>query len=106
MKGKFRKLSLTSIPYILGIFVLANAHAEPASENKKEYKNIEQMLVSIHWEKKQIESMIDKMIISGRISSEEGKEAKNSIANIQDSDLEKIKTKLIAEVKAKKNIDP
>ena len=105
MKARYGKYSVIFILFIIGVLGIFNAEAESLNENNTEYKNIEQMLVAIHWEKKQIESMIDKMISSGRISSDEGKEAKNSMANIQEKDLEKLKIKLIAEVKAKENLE-
>lgn len=70
-----------------------------------EYKNMEQMMGSIRLEKKQVESMLDKMVISGRISAEEGSKAKREIASMKDDDLENLKTRAIAEVKTRKLLD-
>jgi polyhydroxyalkanoate synthesis regulator phasin len=70
-----------------------------------EYKNMEQMMGSIRLEKKQVESMLDKMVISGRISAEEGSKAKREIASMKDNDLENLKTRAIAEVKSRRLLD-
>jgi energy-converting hydrogenase Eha subunit H len=70
-----------------------------------EYKNMEQMMGSIRLEKKQVESMLDKMAISGRISAEEGSKAKREIASMKDNDLENLKTRAIAEVKSRRLLD-
>lgn len=80
--------------------VLTNTFATEQSE--AEYKTMEQMMGSIRLEKKQIEGMLDKMIVSGRISREEGTKAKREIASIKESDLELIKTRAIAEIKSKR----
>lgn len=70
-----------------------------------EYKNMEQMMGSIRLEKKQVESMLEKMVISGRISVEEGAKAKRALASMKENDLENLKTQAIAEVKSKKLLD-
>lgn len=70
-----------------------------------EYKNMEQMMGSIRLEKKQVESMLEKMVVSGRISVEEGAKAKRALASMKENDLENLKTQAIAEVKSKKLLD-
>jgi len=75
------------------------------AQDEIEYKNMEQMLGSIRLEKKQIESMIDMMIASGRLSKAEGNEARRSIASIKEDDLENMKSRLIAEAKSRKDLD-
>jgi len=88
--------------------LLAASSLTPISESwadELEYKNMEQMMGSIRLEKKQIEGMLDKMIVSGRISSEEGVEAKRAIASMKENDLENLKSMAIAEVKSKKMLD-
>lgn len=70
-----------------------------------EYTNMEQMMGAIRLEKKQVESMLDKMVVSGRISAEEGGQAKRALASMKDNDLENLKTQAIAEVKSKKLLD-
>jgi hypothetical protein len=66
-----------------------------------EYKNMEQMMGAIRLEKKQVESILNKMIDSGRISAEEGGKAKREIASIKDNDLENLKIQAIALIKSK-----
>ncbi len=70
-----------------------------------EYNNLDQMTGSIRLEKKQVESMLDKLILSGRLSIEEGNKAKREIASLKDNDLENIKKTAIAEVIRKKDLD-
>lgn len=63
---------------------------------------MEQMIGSIRLEKKQIESMINKMIASGRLSPEEGSKAKREVASVKETDMEDLKKLAIAEVRNKK----
>jgi hypothetical protein len=49
--------------------------------------------------------MLDKMVISGRISAEEVSKAKREIASMKDNDLENLKTRAIAEVKSRRLLD-
>ena len=77
-----------------------------ASENPEtEYKNMDQMMASIHLEKKQVESMLDKMVDSGRITAEDSVNAKREIASMKDSDLENLKTQAIAAIKNNRSVD-
>ena len=70
-----------------------------------EYRNMEQMMGSIKLEKKQVESMVEKLAQSGRISKEDASKAKREIASLSDNDLENLKNKAVAEVKSKKLLD-
>jgi len=70
-----------------------------------EYKNMEQMMGAIRLEKKQVESMVDKMVASGRINAEDAAKAKRELASMNDNDLENLKNKAIAEVKDKRLLD-
>lgn len=89
--------------YPLLTFLLAVSFTYSAlASNEEEYKNMEQMMGAIHLEKKQVESMIDKMVAIGRISPEEGMNAKREIAGMKDSDLENLKMRAIAEIKNRK----
>ena len=99
MKSKlFTLLSLS--------FVMCFSHsALSADQVENEYKNMEQMLGAIRLEKKQVEGMLDKMVISGRITAEESSKAKREIASMKDDDLDNLKTRAIAEVKSKKLLD-
>lgn len=73
--------------------------------DEMEYKNMEQMMGSIRLEKRQIESMLDRMMESGRISSDEGAQAKRALASMKENDLENLKSKAIAEVKTQNLLD-
>lgn len=91
----------------LGLVVLglsANTYVY-AEDDGGEYKNMEQMMGSIKLEKKQVESMIEKLVVSGRITREEGVEASRALASMKENDLETLKTKAIAEVKSQKLLD-
>lgn len=102
------KLKLCSFLLIVSILSLNfNAQAfEQKDQDELEYRTMEEMAGAIRLEKKQIESMVDKMVNSGRISVDEGSKAKREIASLKDSDLEELKTKAIAEVKSKRLLDP
>lgn len=88
--------------FILTIFVSLNLSV---LADDLEYKNMEQMMGSIRLEKKQVEIMLDKMILSGRISEEEGVKAKRELASLKEDDLENLKNKAISEVKNNKLLD-
>ena len=88
---------------ILLFLSISSAFAVEASE--EEYKNMEQMMGSIKLEKKQVESMVEKLAQSGRISKEDATKAKREIASLSDNDLENLKNKAVAEVKSKKLLD-
>lgn len=60
--------------------------------------NQEEMLNSIHLEKKQVENMVEKMVKSGRLSVEEGSKVKREIASVKESDFEDIKAIVVKEV--------
>jgi hypothetical protein len=83
--------------------ILKDLKAEDAQE--KEYKTMEQMKGEIRLEKKQVELMIDKMVTSGRFSTDEGAKAKRELASMKESDLESLKTAAISQVKSKKLFD-
>lgn len=94
--GHSRQIFLFS----LVIFLCSSVLAE-----EMEYKNMEQMMGSIRLEKKQVESMLEKMVVTGRISPEEGQKARRALASIKEDDLENIKTQAMAEVKNKRLLD-
>lgn len=89
----------------VGLFVISGAIQTLMASDEAEYKNMEQMMGSIRLEKKQVESMLDKMVVSGRISPEEGREAKRALASMKENDLENLKTQAIVQVKQKKLLD-
>lgn len=95
---------LTTLAFLLmayGFTSIAMATENPEAE----IKNMEQMAASIHLEKKQVESMLDKMVVSGRISAEDSVNAKREIASMKDSDLENLKTQAIAVIKSNRSVD-
>ena len=86
----------------LTCFCLSSSFAASDSKDSvEEYKNMEQVMGSIKLEKKQVESMVDKMVASGRISADDASKAKRELASMNDNDFENLKTKAIAEVKDK-----
>lgn len=97
------KLNLTFFFSFVLFTSLGAACASDQMEN--EYKNMEQMMGSIRLEKKQVEAMVDKMVVSGRISAEDAMKAKRELASMKDSDLENLKSRAIAEVKNKQLLD-
>jgi hypothetical protein len=98
------KINLTTIHFFIMACIVSSWVM--ASENPEtEYKSMDQMLTSIHLEKKQVESMLDKMVDSGRISAEDSLHAKREIASMKDSDLENLKTQAIAAIKNNKSLD-
>ncbi|MBC7538192.1 MAG: hypothetical protein H7281_05185 [Bacteriovorax sp.] len=98
------KLNLYSLLSVL-VMISFSSLTIADDQVETEYKNMEQMMGSIRLEKKQVESMLDKMVVSGRITAEEGSKAKREIASLKDNDLENLKTRAIAEVKSKRLLD-
>lgn len=89
--------------FAVAAFGMPKAHGTDQLES--EYKNMEQMMGAIRLEKKQVESMVDKLVASGRINPEDAAKAKRELASMNDSDLELLKNKAIAEVKDKRLLD-
>ncbi len=87
------------------LFISLFSFAKASDQLGDEYKNMEQMMGSIRLEKKQVENMLDKMVVSGRITFEEGQKAKREIASMKDIDLDNLKTRAIAEVKSRQLLD-
>ena len=83
---------------LLALLVSASFTTAFAGE-ETDYKNMEQMLGAVRLEKRQVENMLDKMIVSGRISAEEGAKVKRELASVKDDDMENLKKQAIAEVK-------
>lgn len=90
----------------LSVVILAGGPAvKAAEEHDSDYKSMEQMLGAIRLEKKQVESMVDKLMASGRINPEEAAKAKRELASMNDNDLESLKNKAIAQVKDKRLLE-
>ena len=98
---KFKTLSLISFFILLS----CNTFASSSNQLDSEYKNLEEMMGAIRLEKKQVENMLDKMVVSGRISSEEGIKAKRELASLKENDLEDLKSRALVEVKSKRLFD-
>ena len=102
MKSKF----LSSFVLLFCLSLISSISIATASDQlDQEYKSMEDMVGAIRLEKKQVESMLDKMIVSGRISADEGSKAKREIASMKDDDLDNLKKRAIAEVKSKRLLD-
>jgi methyl coenzyme M reductase gamma subunit len=101
------KRQFSHIQQILFYVVVASLswNVNASEFNGVEYNNLDQMMGSIRLEKKQVESMLDKLILSGRLSVDEGNKAKREIASLKDNDLENIKKTAIADVLRKKELD-
>jgi len=85
--------------------MIASSSTFATDQLDAEYKNMEQMMGAIRLEKKQVESMVDKMVASGRINAEDAAKAKRELASMNDNDLDNLKNKAIAEVKDKRLLD-
>jgi len=85
--------------------LIATSSSFATDQLDSEYKNMEQMMGAIRLEKKQVESMVDKMVASGRINAEDAAKAKRELASMNDNDLENLKNKAVAEVKDKRLLD-
>lgn len=106
MKGLLKELFKDKLKnYFLVLSLLLVCSIKETRADDIEYTNMEQMMDSIKLEKKQVEGMLDKMIVSGRISSEEGVKAKRALASLKEDDLENLKSMAIAQVKSKKMLD-
>ena len=99
------KLKLNALVIFFLIMTIFTSGAKAVDTEEGDYKNMEQMMGAIRLEKKQVESMVDKMVVSGRISPDEGDKAKREIASMKDSDLENLKTQAIAVVNSNKLLD-
>ena len=101
--NKMHKLKWLSLSLIVMGLSISTTFATDALED--EYKNMEQMMGAIKLEKKQVESMVEQLAQSGRISKEDASKAKREIASLSENDLENLKNKAVAEVKTKKLLD-
>ncbi len=71
------------------------------SEETVEVKDMGQMLAQITMEKKQMEIIVDKLVSSGRLSTEYAKKAKREIASVKDEDVKDIKMNIVAVLAAR-----
>lgn len=56
----------------------------------------EEAFGSLNLEKKQVETMVDTMVKSGRFSADEGRRAKREIASVQEEDIEGMQAENVA----------
>lgn len=103
---KIKLLSTFFIFAFIGAFITPTFATDYLIDQKNDdYKNMESMIGAIHLEKKQVESMLDTMVHSGRMSPEEGNKVKREIASIKENDLEDFKASVLVEVKSNKIFD-
>lgn len=98
MKLIKKYLSLFIISTLL-ILVSQTQKLQAEEAKADEYKTMEQMMGAIRLEKKQVESMLDKMVTSGRISKDEAVLAKRELASMKESDLDNLKNSAISQIK-------
>jgi hypothetical protein len=70
------------------------------SEEGVEVKDMGQMLAQINLEKKQMENIVDKLVISGRLSPTYADRAKREIASVKEEDAEQVKSRMVALMQA------
>jgi polyhydroxyalkanoate synthesis regulator phasin len=97
--------SLLFLSILISFATVANASENKSDDKEAEYKSMEQMMGAIRLEKKQVENMVDLMVVSGRISAEEGSKAKREIASMKENDLENLKSRAVAEVRSRKLLE-
>ena len=66
------------------------------SEETVEVKDMGQILAQITMEKKQMEIIVDKLVSSGRLSTEYANKAKREIASVKEEDVKDIKMNIVA----------
>jgi len=87
MKLIFLSLMLTSLSIIPGVVW---------SDEGTEVRDMGEMLAQINLEKKQMESIVDKLVTSGRLSPDYGVKAKREIASVKEDDAEMVKLRMVA----------
>ena len=75
-----------------------SAHGEEAT-----FHNPEEMIQALKLEKKQVETMVDKLVKSGRMSPEDGDKVRREIASVKESDIEQIKNESTHQFARKNN---
>ena len=66
------------------------------SDDAEEVRDMGQMLAQIKLEKKQMDNIVDKLVISGRMSPENAVRAKREIASVKEEDAEQIKSHVVS----------
>lgn len=75
--------------------------ASRSDDDGVEVKNIGEMLAQITLEKKQMESIVDKLVVSGRISPDNAVRAKREIASVKEEDVEQVKMHMVAVINSR-----
>ena len=90
---------------VLVILIVFLTEAMPLAfaEEVIEVRNMGQMLTQIKLEKKQMESMVDKLVDSGRISPENAVKVRREIASVKEEDAEQVKNHIITIINSQKN---
>lgn len=94
---------LSSIIFATGTLAFAEDKVGQ-NETLEEVHNLEQMLNALKFEKMQIESMVNAMVSSGRLSKEEAMTVKREIASIKEEDLENLRIQVIDKIKSKESL--
>lgn len=82
---------------LLPVLVLAfYSGASRSDDDGVEVRNMGEMLAQITLEKKQMESIVDKLVDSGRISPDHAVKAKREIASIKEEDAEQVKMRMVS----------
>lgn len=84
------------ISLLLTMLLLSTMPRLAWSEENVEVKDMGQMLAQINLEKKQMESIVDKLVSSGRLSPTNADKAKREIASVKDDDVEQVKSRMVA----------
>lgn len=71
------------------------------SSMASEEKSLGQISDSLRLEKKQVETIVDTMVRSGRISADEGSRAKREIASVKEDDFEELKSETMKRLQSK-----
>lgn len=98
---QFCRVNVNMKTITIAFCLLVPALVFSAETAEKEYHSLDEMLTAVKLEKIQVETMVDTMVKSGRISNDEGERARRAIASVQEEDLDQIKNEAIVHIKAR-----
>jgi hypothetical protein len=81
---------------LLGIALFSFSFSLTATEER----SLVQISDSLRLEIKQVETIVDTMVMSGRISADEGSRAKREIASVKEDDFEELKSETMKRLRA------
>jgi polyhydroxyalkanoate synthesis regulator phasin len=85
---------------LLALFLFSFSVCVLGSDEVVEAKSLVQISDSLRFEKKQVETIVDTMVRSGRISADEGSRAKREIASVKEDDFEELKIETMKRLRA------